>query len=58
MMYLWLEVTQDRYELPVAVFDTAWELARYENMRKETITSAIYRYEEKGYNTKFRRVRA
>lgn len=57
-MYLWLEVTQDEYELPVAVFDTAWELARYEKMRKETVIGAVWRYEHYGFGTKFRRVRS
>ena len=36
---LYLEVTKDRYELPVAVADSAYELAR---MRGVNVTSILH----------------
>lgn len=39
--YIWMEVTRDKYSLPVAVADTATELARICGVKKDTIHAAI-----------------
>lgn len=36
-MVIWMEVTRDRYELPVAVADSAAELAELVGVKKENI---------------------
>ena len=41
--YLWMAVTADKYELPLAVTDTAKELGRIYGLSKETIKSAVTR---------------
>ena len=56
-MYYWLEITQDKYELPLAVADTARELANLRGLKKEAVTTAVWRYEHLGIGTRFRRVR-
>ena len=38
-------VTADEYELPLAVADTAKELARITNKGMSSIVSAVFRYE-------------
>lgn len=40
-MTLWMEVTQDEYELPVAVAESAGILARKIGKSKKTIISAM-----------------
>lgn len=40
-MKLYMRVTQDKYELPVAVADTQAELARMVGVRRRTITRAL-----------------
>lgn len=40
MKPLYLEVTKDRYELPLAVADSAWELARLRHVGVTTILHA------------------
>lgn len=42
-MRIWLAVTQDKYQLPVAVADTAAELARMMGVRQSTVISSVYR---------------
>ena len=37
MRYIWMRVTRDKYELPVAVADTAEELARIVGVNPHTI---------------------
>lgn len=38
---VWMEVTQDKYELPVAVADTARELGKIRGVSKNCIISTI-----------------
>lgn len=45
--YLWLAVTPDKYELPVAVADTAMELGRMLGM-KGNMVSKMYCHHQKG----------
>lgn len=53
--YLWLLVTKDKYELPLAVADTAKELAIMTGTTKNNIVSQISRGSKKSM---YRRVRA
>lgn len=46
-MHVWMEVTQDKYELPVAVADTAAELARLRGVSTRAIFIAMVRYKKK-----------
>lgn len=39
-MTLWIRVSDDKYELPIAVADTAAELARMLGVKRNTILSA------------------
>lgn len=42
--YLWLAVTPDKYELPLAVADSARELARMFGLSHNTIEVAAFRH--------------
>lgn len=42
---MWMKVSDDKYELPVAVADTAAELARILGVRTNVIYSAVSHYE-------------
>lgn len=46
-MFVWMKVTKDKYELPVAVADSANELARILNTTANNISSSL----SKGYGT-------
>lgn len=39
--YIWMKVTRDKYELPVAVADTAVELARIVGTTKNAVVSSV-----------------
>ena len=51
--YLWMAVTADEYELPLAVEDTAAALARRLGVSEETVRVIEYR----GKNDMYRRTR-
>ena len=51
--YLWLAVTADEYELPLAVENTAAELARRLGVSEDTVRVMEYR----GKNEMYRRTR-
>lgn len=51
--YLWLAVTADEYELPLAVEDTAAALARRLGVSEDTVRVMEYR----GKNEMYRRTR-
>lgn len=56
-MNLYLEVTLDRYELPVAVADSLSELAEMTGFKKSYIATAISKYISGDKpNSQFRRV--
>lgn len=42
--YIWMAVTPDEYELPLAVADTAKELAELVGLSRETIKSSTCRH--------------
>lgn len=41
--YLWLAVTADKYELPLAVCDTAEQLGRTFGLRADSIINHVHR---------------
>ena len=55
-MTLWMEVTMDEYELPVAVASSAEELARKNGKTRHNIYSAIYKAKVRGYRSKYVKV--
>ena len=56
MTYIYMEVTQDKYELPVAIADTALRLAQLVGVEVEQIQKSIYKREKLRYRTRFVRV--
>ena len=44
-MTLYIAVTQDKYELPIGVYDTVKEMARKQGVNEMRIYKAIWRYE-------------
>lgn len=51
--YLWMAVTADEYELPMAVEDTAAALARRLGVSENTVRTVEYR----GKNERYRKTR-
>ena len=48
--YIWMCVTQDRYELPVAIADSASQLARLMRVSENSVSSAVSHYEAGRYS--------
>lgn len=57
MSYIYMEVTQDKYELPTAVAETALRLAQMVGVDVKQIQKAIYKREHLNHRTRFVRVR-
>jgi len=56
--YLYLQVTDDKYELPIIVADDVHELARKAGVDVSTVRSSLWRHETgKLKFSKFRRVK-
>lgn len=55
-MTVWMEITLDKYELPVAVAMTRVELARLVGVEPETISEQICRYRKHGMKCKYIKV--
>lgn len=56
-MTIWMEVTQDEYELPVAVADTSFELCRMRGLEKRTVLKDLWRWKNgKAKRCKYRKV--
>lgn len=55
-MILWMEVTQDKYELPVAVAESKKELAEMRGIKPKTIQNAIMRAKSHGWQCKYKKV--
>lgn len=51
--YIWMEVTPDRYELPVAVADSLRALARLRGVTPAAISHSVHKFGDRG---KYRRV--
>ena len=54
--YLWMAVTEDKYELPIAVSDTCAELARKVGRENSTVKSLVSRSLSKGGKCKYIKV--
>lgn len=54
--FYWLIVSQDQYELPLAVFDTAYELAAFEGKRTTDIQSAVTHAEQGHYRSRYAKI--
>ena len=55
--YLWLQVSNDEYELPINIADTCEELAEMCGVRENAIYSAISHAKEKNYRCKYVKVK-
>lgn len=55
-MALYMVVTQDKYELPLAVADSPAELARMLGVKSSVIRSAISHSKKKGFKSKYVKV--
>ena len=55
-MTLYLRVTNDKYEFPVIITDTAEEMAKLCNVKVNTIYSNLSKSRAKGYNSTYKRV--
>ena len=56
-MTVWMEITLDKYELPLAVADTSTELSRMRGLEKRTVLKTLWRWKSgKLKNCKFRKV--
>lgn len=51
--YIWMEVTPDRYELPVAVADSLNALAKLRGVTPAAISHSVHKFGDRG---KYRRV--
>lgn len=55
--FLWMEVSKDEYELPLAVADSALELAKVLGLKDEnSVISSVSRAKRGGYWCKYKRV--
>lgn len=52
-MIIWMKVTDDEYELPVAVAPTRSELARKLGIKTNSIATAIHRAKKTGHRQIF-----
>ena len=55
-MKVYMEVTQDKYELPVAVADSVKELAKLVGVKKDTIWTMINHAKNRGGKCKYIKV--
>lgn len=53
MSTVWMQVTKDKYELPIAVARTARELAGIVGKTESNIRSSIYHAERKGRRCRY-----
>ena len=51
--YIWMEVTPDKYELPVAVADSLGALAKLRGVTPAAISHSVHKF---GDRSKYRRV--
>lgn len=55
-MIVWMQVTKDKYELPVAIADSCKELAEIVGKTSNTVSSSITHSKERGNWTPYRKV--
>lgn len=53
---MYIAITKDKYELPIAVADTAKELAEMVGTKPNTVLSAISHEHSRGSNSMFKKV--
>lgn len=58
MMVVWMEISQDKYELPVAVANTAKDLARICGVEISTVRSSASRANQGHEGNRFCRFRS
>lgn len=56
MTTLWMAITLDRYELPIAVADTAEQLAALVGCTKNCIYSSVSHSKTKGHKSRYIKV--
>lgn len=56
-MFLWMKVTDDKYELPLMVAKSAGELARMTGQKRSSICSCISHAEKRGGKSCYVRVK-
>ncbi len=54
--YVWMMVTFDEFELPLAVADTAAELGKLVGQSSNAITSAVSKAKHKGFRSRYHAV--
>lgn len=54
--YVWIRVSNDKYELPEAVADTKYELAKLLGFNEATVYAAIKHDEQAGRKSRYMRV--
>lgn len=54
--YVWMVVTHDKYELPIAIFDSGAEMARALHLSKADIHSAMTHARQRGCFCKYKKV--
>ena len=52
-MVLWMKVTDDKYELPIAIAESRAKLARKLGIKTNSIAAAIYRAKKTGHRQIF-----
>jgi DNA-binding CsgD family transcriptional regulator len=52
-MIIWMKVTNDEYELPIAIADSRSKLARKLGIKPNTIATAIHRAKKDGSRQQF-----
>jgi len=57
MVYIWMKVTDDKYELPVLIADSAEELASSVGVSPNTIYSAICHAEQRKRHSIYQRIK-
>lgn len=55
-MNIWMKISDDKYELPVAVADTVTELAQICGITKETIIAQRSRQKRKGTSCRYLKI--
>ena len=55
-MLIWMEISRDRFELPLAVADTAYELSKLTGEKVSTIYSCESQARKGGWWSKFIRI--
>ena len=51
-----MQVTMDKYELPVAIADSAAELARMVGVKPNTVLKSIYYSKKHGWKSRYKKI--